>query len=299
MLTDQEKKALKQQIQSNQHEVFVISIEEMDAIIKSSPRGKMPSVQQAWQQIKGKVEFGVSYYASADDFITLSKLVGDLGGFTTQAYIKTYGGKPHIILKGYPGLRKILTGTKYGIKHPKVITMGLGRAGAINAARSGGIISVVLISSYRVADYFLTDQATLSQLIGSLATDVVKIGIATGASIAAASLVVGMGIVAAVGPILAVVVVGVGVSMILTELDDHYGITDRVIEALDELGENANSYIENVNSYIVKSRQNIRNTANDTVESIIDYAIDSARQIIINAAQHQLDKFLSTRPRIH
>ena len=101
MLTDQEKKALKLQIQSNQHEIFVISIEEMDAIIKSSPRGKMPSVQQAWQQIKGKVEFGASYYASADDFITLSKLVGDLGGFTTQAYIKNYGGKPHIILKGY------------------------------------------------------------------------------------------------------------------------------------------------------------------------------------------------------
>lgn len=129
MLTDQEKKALKLQIQSNQHEIFVISIEEMDAIIKSSPKGKMPSVQQGWQQIKGKVEFGVSYYASADDFITLSKLVGDLGGFTTQAYIKTYGGKPHIILKGYPGLRKILTGTRYGIKHPKVITMGLESGG--------------------------------------------------------------------------------------------------------------------------------------------------------------------------
>ncbi|WP_020159899.1 hypothetical protein [Methylobacter marinus] len=292
MLTDQEKKALKLQIQSNQHEVFVISIEEMDAVIKSSPKGKMPSVQQAWQQIKGKVEFGVGYYASADDFITLSKLVGDLGGFTTQAYIKTYGGKPHIILKGYPGLRKILTGTRYGIKHPKVITMGLGRAGAINAARSGGILSVVLMSTYRVIDYFLTDQATLSRLIGSLATDVVKIGIATGASIAAAYGVVALGVTVAIGPILAVVVVGIVSSHELGEIDTRYGITDRVIQALDELDENANAYI-------ARSRQNIRNTVNETAESIIDYAIDSVRQIIINAAQHQLDKFLSTRPRIY
>ncbi|MCL7422010.1 MAG: hypothetical protein M8364_14010 [Methylobacter sp.] len=292
MLTDQEKKALKLQIQSNQHEVFVISIEEMDAIIKSSPKGKMPSVQQAWQQIKGKVEFGASYYGSADDFITLSKLVGDLGGFTTQAYIKTYGGKPHIILKGYPGLRKILTGTKYGIKHPKVITMGLGRAGAINAARSGGILSVVLMSAYRVVDYFLTDQATLSRLIGSLATDVVKIGIATGASIAAAYGVVALGITVAIGPILAVVIVGIASSYELGKIDTRYGITDRVIQALDELDENANAYI-------ARSRQNIRNTVNETAESIIDYAIDSVRQIIINAAQHQLDKFLSTRPRIY
>lgn len=290
MLTDQEKKALKLQIQSNQHEIFVISIEEMDAIIKSSPKGKMPSVQQGWQQIKGKVEFGVSYYASADDFITLSKLVGDLGGFTTQAYVKNYGGKPHIILKGYPGLRKILTGTRYGIKHPKVITMGLGRAGAIHAARSGGILSVVLMSAYRVADYFLTDQATLSRLIGSLATDVVKIGIATGASIAVAWFIGGFTV--AIGPILFVVFVGIVSSFALGEIDTRYGITDRVIQALDELDENANAYI-------ARSRQNIRNTANETAESIIDYAIDSVRQIIINVAQHQLDKFLSTRPRIY
>ena len=37
------------------------------------------------------------------------------------------------------GLRKLLTGTKYGINNPKVVTMGLGKAGAIKAAKSGGI----------------------------------------------------------------------------------------------------------------------------------------------------------------
>jgi hypothetical protein len=35
MFTDQEKKELKQQIKSNQYEAFVVSIEEMDAIVKS------------------------------------------------------------------------------------------------------------------------------------------------------------------------------------------------------------------------------------------------------------------------
>lgn len=71
--------------------------------------------------------------------------------------------------------------------------MGLGKAGAIHAAKSGGILSVVLLSAYRAVDYFLMDQATLSQLIGSLATDVVKVGIAAGASIAAASATVALG----------------------------------------------------------------------------------------------------------
>ncbi|WP_020159901.1 hypothetical protein [Methylobacter marinus] len=172
--------------------------------------------------------------------------------------------------------------------------MRLGRAGAINAARSGGILSVVLMSAYRVVDYFLTDQATLSRLIGSLATDVVKIGIATGASIAAAYGVVALGVTVAIGPILAVVIVGIGSSYALGKIDTRYGITDRVIQALDELDEN-----ENANAYIARSRQNIRNTVNETAESIINYAIGSVRQIIINAAQHQLDKLLSTRPRVY
>lgn len=137
-----------------------------------------------------------------------------MGGVGTRAYIKSYGGKPHIILKRHAGLRTILTGTKYGIQNPNVVTMGLGRAGAVSSAKIGGIVSVVLLSAYRVADYFLTDQTTLSQLVGTFATDVVKVGIATGASIIAATAIAGLTTVA-IGPILAVVVVGVGVSILL------------------------------------------------------------------------------------
>jgi len=291
MLSDQEKKGLRQQIKSNRHEVFIVSIEEMDAIVQSSPKGNLPYIQDAWQTLKGKTEVGVSYYASADDLRTLSKLVGDLGGFTTKAYVKTYGGKPHIILKGHPGLRRVLTGTKYGIKNPKVITMGLGKAGAIHAAKSGGILSVVLLTTYRVTDYFLTDQATLSQLIGSLATDVVKVGIATGASIAAASAVVALGFTVAIGPIAAVVLIGIGTSMALSALDEHYGITNRVIAGLDDISADIGDRIEGV-------KQNVYRNAGELADSAFDYAVDSARAILINAARHTLDKLLSGRPRL-
>ncbi len=292
MLSEQEKKELKLLIKSNQHEIFVVSLEEMDAIVKSSPKGRMAHVQIAWQKLKGKAEVGASYYASADDLRTLSKLVGDLGGFTTRAYVKTYGGKPHIILKGYPGLRKILTGTKYGIKNPKVITMGLGKAGAINAAKSGGILSVVLLTIFRVTDYFLTDKATLSQLIGSLATDVVKVGIATGASIGVASALVGAGVTIAIGPILAVVIVGVVVSIALGAIDEHYGITDRVIAGLNEISESSRSYAE-------RAKENLQSTVNSAISSVIDYAIDTSKQVIINFAKHQIYKYFSNRPRIN
>lgn len=292
MLSEQEKKELKQQIRSNQHEVFVVSIEEMDAIVKSSSKGNLPHIKNAWKKLKGKAEVGASYYASADDLRTLSKLVGDLGGFATKAYVKAYGGKPHIILKGHPGLRRVLTGTKYGIKNPKVITMGLGKAGAIHAAKSGGILSIVLLSVYRVADYFLTDEATLSRLIGSLATDVVKVGIATGASIGVASALVGAGVTLAIGPILAVVIVGVVASMALSMIDEQYGITDRVVAGLDEISESAQSYAEQV-------KNNLQDKANNAMTSVIDYVIDTSKHAAVNFAKHQIDKFLSNRPRAY
>ena len=61
----------------------------MDAIIKSSPASKKASIQQLWNKMKGKAEAGASYYASADDIRTLTKLVGELGSFTAKAYVKT------------------------------------------------------------------------------------------------------------------------------------------------------------------------------------------------------------------
>lgn len=262
--------------------MYVVSIKEFDNIINNSPKHIDEEIKQNWQKIKSKVEFSAGYYASADDFRTLTKLLGELGGVASKVYIKSYGGKPHIILKGNPRLRSVLTGTKYGVNNAKVITMGLGRSGAINAAKSGGILSIVLLTAYRVANYFLTDQATLTQLIGSLATDVIKVGIATGASIGAAFLAGGFAI--AVGPILAVVVVGVFVSWALSEVDNHFGITDRVIDGLDELGDNARTYL-------LSQKKTIINTANKITDSLIDYAIDSVKNVVIDISRSYLEKY--------
>lgn len=284
MLTEKEKKELQQKIRSNKHEVYVISFEERDAIIQSSPKGKQASVQGAWQKIKGKVGVGASYYASADDAVTMAKLVGDLGGVGARAYIKTYGGKPHIILKGHAGLRTILTGTKYGIKNPKVVSMGLGKVGAITAAKQGGMLTVVLLSAYRVIDYFLTDQATLSRLVGTLATDVVKVGIATAVSIGAAIVAGGITTIA-IGPIVAVILVGVGVSMLLEFADNKLGITDRVIAGLDEIG-------VDTEKYFAKKKREAVNSAGKAVNHVIEQAVKSARVMAIKWVRRTLREYL-------
>ena len=120
----------------------------MTKIINGSLHKLKPTNRELWEKLREKVEFGASYYATADDLALIIKLIADLGSIGTKAYINTYGGKPHIILKGRPGLRKILTAPRYGVTNPKVVSMGLGRVGATAAAKAGGALTIILLTPF-------------------------------------------------------------------------------------------------------------------------------------------------------
>ena len=270
-------------IRHNSHELYALSLEEFDRTFKvmaESP--KYASQRSTWEALKRGVEVGANYTATGKDVGTLTKLFADLGFSGTKAYIKYYKGRPYVIFKGSPALRKIFTGTRYGLQNAKVVQMGIGRSGAVTAARSGGILTIILVSAFRIADYILTDQMTLNQLVGTLATDVVKIGIATGASIVAA---VGAAAVftVAIGPTIAAIGVGLLVSYGLSKLDGHYEITTKVIAALDELEQRKNAGLK-------KLQKNTVDFAGELVGGAIDYAVDEARRILINTARHYLPK---------
>lgn len=245
-MTEDEKMLLRQQVQSNQHEICVASMDEfvmrVDKLVET--QGDV-SIKERWKQLKGTAQLFANWLSTGGDLVTLTKLLSDLGG-VGEFYIKQYGGKSHIILKGYPRFRNILTASKYGVVNPKVIKLGLGARGAMHAAKTGGIVTVLLITAYRITDYLLTDDATLSRLIGTLSTDIVKVGIATSAAMAAASFVAGITTIA-VGPIVVVIVVGAVVSWGLGEIDDRFGITDRLIAELDSIANDFNHMMYEIN----------------------------------------------------
>lgn len=288
-MQEKEKNEYREAIRQNQHEIYVVSFDEMDNVIKSLPPAKRTKAQKQWESIRGSVGAGANYYSASTDAVKMAKLIGDLGGVSTQAYIKNYGGKPHIVLKGRPGLRKILTGTKYGIQNPKVVSLGLGRHAAVGAAKVGGVVSLVLLSAYRIADYALTDEATLSRLIGTLATDVVKVGIVTAASVGAA--IVAGGAALAVGPIMAVVLVGFGAAMALEALDQHYGITEKVVAGLDEMGNDLNAYIQ-------RQKEDALKQAGKAVDSVIDYVVTTVQRRTIQLMRSAFERIVPSAPRL-
>lgn len=170
----------------------------------------------------------------ASDSADAASLVRHLG-LTGRAYIKEVGGKAYLILKGYPGQRPVLTGTRYLASNPKVVNMVISPAQVAKGASRMTGIAVVAYASLRVVEFVLSDSdSRFAELVGSLATDITKFGMAAGAGYLAA-LAVGTVTTLAAGPLIAAILVGAAASILLDRADRRFGITESLVQSLDTL----------------------------------------------------------------
>ncbi len=166
---------------------------------------------------------------------TIVAVIRDLG-LAGEYYIKTYGQKQYIIFKGSSAARKLLTGTRYGVNHAKVVEMQLGRAGIRAAARESFIFGMIFCTVIDVVDYVSRDNGTLTELFGTIAVDLGKCLIASGAAVAAGvatAALMGTAVIA-LGPIVVALAVGIGVSLALDAIDNRFKITQRLGKLLED-----------------------------------------------------------------
>lgn len=171
-------------------------------------------------------------------------------GLTGRAYIKQHNGKAYVIIKGYPGQRTVLTGTRYLASNPKVAKMVIGaKSLAKGAARMSGI-AVVAFTALRVVEHIFSDNdPRLTELFGTIASDVVKFAIAAGAGFLAGAAVAALTTVVA-GPLIAAVIVGVGASIFLDRVDRKYGLTETLIRSVEDTVDNFENPIRKLARFI-------------------------------------------------
>ncbi|MEM9457804.1 MAG: hypothetical protein AAGF11_26735 [Myxococcota bacterium] len=229
-----------------------------------------------WDEWSVVPRSAATYFSTATDAALAAKLARDLGSATARVYYKSYNGNLHIVLKGRPGLRKILTGTKYSVKNAKVISMGLGPVAVRSTLRKGGVISIVLLTTYNIVDHVLRDEGTLMDLLGQIGSDVAKVGIATGASIAAAAALGTTGLVAsfALGPLVVAVLVGVGTAMVLDAVDKRFQLTQQLKGYLNKAAEAA--------------AQKVQNAKDQAEQTLIDLTLDLAEYVLREAGEAAL-----------
>ncbi|GAB1262181.1 hypothetical protein [Aurantivibrio plasticivorans] len=218
------------QMDKNTHLIDIVPTQDLISLWEEKTGRKFDDL------VETGVTFAANYTATALDVNVARKLINELG-YDGRVVTKIVDGKSYVIFKGFAGKRSILTGTRYLANNPKVIDLAIGTRGVGNTILSGARLTVFLVVPLTVAQHLMADEKTMFQLVGNVAMDLTKIGIATVLAGAAASTTAAF-TTFALGPLVVAIVVGIAASVALNYIDDKYGITDKLVSAMEEAHDN-------------------------------------------------------------
>lgn len=189
----------------------------------------------SWLAYRDWIKNGSALVPIGMDIVAFSAIASEMkrSGKVFDTYkVRTYSGKNYIIFKGYPGLRRHLTGRVYLANSPKLISFGIGKRGALKSIKTGFVVSILISVAFHTIDQILDDTKLWHDFVGGVAVDLAiaaaSSGIAWGFVAAAAGTVA----VVAVGPIVAVIIVSSVIAAGIYALVDTQGITDRLAASL-------------------------------------------------------------------
>ena len=184
-----------------------------------------------------------SSVAATVDSVAAVKVVQQLG-MKGSAYISTRNGTKYLILRGYPGKRPHLPGTRYLKSNPKVAHITTGAKDFLRAAGRITGIALVAYTGLRIAQELMVhDEVNLARLFGTVASDLAKFAASAGAG-ALAGIALGAVVTGIAGPMIFAITVSIGVSIVLDRVDRHFGITDSLIAELESYAQSFESIFD-------------------------------------------------------
>ncbi len=195
------------------------------------------AAKDAWLNNNSQIKFISGFSASGLDAAALAVIARDLqrgGNVFSKFQLQQFQGQQHIVLEGYAGLRKHLTGTRYLAANPKIVSLGMGKLGALNAIKIGFGVSIIVSVTFHGLDQLMNDQRTWHYFVGGVAADAIyTLAVSVGSWTLVASVVGGASMMA-IGPMLAVVVVGVLLTVGVLFLDNHFELSKKIAKLLIE-----------------------------------------------------------------
>ncbi|MEY0254231.1 hypothetical protein AB7X32_10635 [Morganella morganii] len=133
----------------------------------------------------------------------------------------------------------------------------------------------------------MNDETSLAKFIGSLATDVVKLGIASAISWGAATAITTLTAVVSV-PLIVVVAFGLLSAIALNMLDDKFGVTDKVV-----------AYLETSQQEFVQKAREIEKGIYDIGAMYADKMLETGKEVLESEVKRYIKKSLKDiKPRI-
>ncbi|EGK60423.1 PAAR domain-containing protein [Enterobacter hormaechei] len=267
-------------LRANRHDFLLLTLEECQRIIDG-----WDFVKKTWKDaVTNPVGNTVKTYATnIDDAASASAMVYKLGsiGITATVFIN-HKGTRLIKISGYAAIRKTLNAPVFAEMNPKIIEAGIGKFGLKKSIIQGAILGFIYVSVIDTIDFILNDETTLAKFLGTLATDIVKVGITSAALYAVGLYTMSAYIVLNIAVVL---VFGAGLAWVLNTLDRKYHITDSLVEFMAP-------YIESAQQEFVERSREISNDLLDLGAMYIDGKLREGRQVIESEIKQYIKKLI-------
>lgn len=234
---ENEIKQLKNSLVNNAHHIMLLTPDEAQDVIDDLLGSQPVSFSTTYA---GNIKETVSATKSLSKLFSYQqagKIVFTLKGLGIKATQYAYQGKMYVKISGYPSLRRILNGTRYRIDHPKVLEVGIGRAGFRNGIMSGARFCIWFSACWRLVELIFKSDHDVAAFLGNVTMDVAKVIVGVFVSRLAgifSSLTISPFIASAAvpvwGQIVGVVVLGFFIAWTLNGLDKHYDLSDKLID---------------------------------------------------------------------
>ena len=160
-----------------------------------------------------------TYYNSAQE------LVFNFSAIRIKAIEYKIGGKTYIKITGYPALRRILNGTRYGASHPQMLEMALGKRGLYNSLRNGVKYCIYFSLAWRAIELIFKSDYDLVDFLVDISMDAAKAvvsGVVIGVMVTGVLAIFSVPVVITT---LGIIIVGLFFNYELNDLDDKIGLS--------------------------------------------------------------------------
>ncbi|WP_181000820.1 hypothetical protein [Pectobacterium odoriferum] len=162
--------------------------------------------------------------------------------------------------------------------NPKIIEAGVGKFGLQKAIVDGVILGFVYVSVIDTIDFILNDETTLAKFLGTLATDLVKVGISSAALYAVGLYTMSAYVVLNIAVVL---VFGAGLAWVLNTIDKKYHITDNLVDFIAP-------YIESAQQEFVEKSREVSDDVLDLGAMYIDGMLARGKVVV----EYEVKKYI-------
>ncbi|WET42298.1 hypothetical protein [Citrobacter enshiensis] len=243
---------LAEAFEKNTTHIMLLTLDEAQGVIDDLDSSRPVTFATTYAgNIKDTLE-GAKSISKLVSYKDVHDLVYRLKGLGIKAIQYLHSGQFFVKIIGYASLRRILQGTRYKINSPRILELGIGKAGVNAGILEGARFCIWFSFAYRTVQLIFKSDHDVAAFIGNITMDIAKIIVtifvtnvlvAVGTAVATAA---GFAAVPVALGIVLLIAVGFVITGTLDYLDRQYNLSSKLITAIRE-GMNAQQGIERWN----------------------------------------------------